>query len=144
MRLRKGFLAIFELAITLMPMTEDRIDSLDRMDDVTVVAFLKRYEQYEDCLNRTLKTISQIMEYGRIKRLLAVDVGRRAEKFGIVDEAAWGEAVRARNALVHEYPLRPDKRVEQVNRAWAARETLEAAWQGITRFVADERLIDER
>ena len=125
-------------------MAEDRIDALERMDDITVVAFLKRYEQYEDCLNRTLKTISQIMEYGKVERLVAVDVGRRAEKFGIVEETAWGEAVRARNALVHEYPLRPDKRVEQVNRAWAARETLEATWQGITKFVVDEGLIDER
>ena len=132
------------MATSLMPMTEDRIDALERVDDITMVAFLKRYEQYEDCLNRTLKTISQIMEYGKVERLAAIDVGRRAEKFGIVEERAWSEAVRARNALVHEYPLRPDKRVEQVNRAWAAQGTLEATWQGINRFVADEGLIDER
>jgi len=143
-RLRHSFTAICTRATPLMPMTDDRIDRLDGDDDVTIVAFLKRYEQYEDCLHRILKTISQIMEYGKVERLVAIDIGRRAEKFGIVDEKPWGDAVRARNALAHQYPLRPDKRAEQVNRAWQARDTLEMAWQGIVRFVAEESLIDEQ
>ncbi len=116
-----------------------RIDTLVGLDDIAVMAFFKRYEKYADCLNRILKTISQIMELGKFERLTSVDVARRAEKFGIVDEQPWGDAVRARNALVHEYPLRPDKRAEQVNRAWDARDTLET-WRGILRFVEQERL----
>lgn len=143
-RFRVSFVAICDRSIELMPMGEDRIDRLGQDDDVLIVAFLKRFEQYEACLNRTLKTISQIVKYGKVERLVALDVGRRAEKFGIVDERRWGDAVRARNALVHEYPLRPDKRAEQVNRAWDARDTLETTWQGICRFVEEEHLINER
>lgn len=142
-RLRESFTSICDKAAGLLPMSADRIDMLTNEDDVIVVAFLKRFEQYEDCLNRTIKTISQITEYGKVEGLTALDIGRRAEKFGIVNERAWGDAVRARNALAHEYPLRPDKRAEQINRAWASRGTLETTWQGIERFVAHKGLIDD-
>lgn len=126
-----------------MPMTAERIDCLGEDDDLVMVAFLKRFEQYEDCLQRLLRTVAQLVELGKVEGLSALDVARRAERFGIVDADLWSDAVRARNALAHQYPLRPEKRVEQINRAWDARGTLEIAWSGITRFVTQQGLIDD-
>lgn len=141
-RLNSSFGFSVGLVGAWLPMTADRIDRLDIEADTSLVAFLKRFEQFEDALHRTLKAISKIMEYGRIERLTPVDVTRRAHKLGILDSAeTWANAVRARNALAHEYPLDPQKRADQVNTAWAARTTLTETWQSIQTFVSKEGLL---
>ncbi|MGI4878589.1 MAG: hypothetical protein ACRYG4_14000 [Janthinobacterium lividum] len=136
----------FDRAITtvaaLMPMDAARIDDLSMDDDTNVMVFLKRFEQFEDTLNRTLKAISKIMEHGKIERLTSVDVMRRAYHLGIIEsQDIWADAVRARNTLAHEYPIDPVKRTNQVNVAWNARETLRTTWQSIQRFVENEELL---
>ena len=141
-RLHSGFANTAGHVERLMPMTVDAIDVLPIDDETRILAFLKRFEQLEDALNRTLKAISQIMEYGKIERLTARDVTRRAYVLGILDsDKVWADAVRTRNALAHEYPLNPGKRVEQVNAAWASRQTLDITWAAIQRFVEVEGLL---
>lgn len=82
------------------------------------------------------------MEHSKVERLTSVDVTRRAYALGIIDdEKTWADAVRARNALAHEYPLNPVKRSEQLNGAWAQREVLQATWVAIQRFVEIEKLL---
>ena len=143
-RLHDGFETISREAAALMPMSADRIDVLPHADDTVVLAFLKRFEQFEDALQRTLKTISKIMEHGKIERMTSIDVARRAHALGILEsERVWGDAVRTRNALAHEYPLNPEKRTFQVNEAWNARETLNVTWASIQRFVQDEGLLHD-
>lgn len=135
-RLQTGFRASIGHSAPLMPMTAERIDQLPLDDESRLLAFLKRFEQFEDALHRTLKAISMVMEYGKIERLAARDVTRRAFNLGILPNAdICADAVRTRNALAHEYPLNPGKRAEQVNAAWSTRETLLTTWAAIQHFV---------
>jgi hypothetical protein len=141
-RLQAGFVQTVALVKPLMPMTAARIDQLTFEHDSYILGYLKRYEQFEDALHRTLKAISKIMEHGKIERLTSVDVTRRAYALGILpSEKIWADAVRTRNALAHEYPLNPHKRADQVNAAWDSRETLIETWAAIERFVEQERLL---
>lgn len=143
-RLHAGFGRAAAAAEQLMPLGADRIDDLSYEDESAVLSFLKRFEQLEDALNRTLKLLSRAMELGKVERLTAIDVTRRAHALGILDsDKIWADAVRTRNALAHEYPLDPVKRAAQVAAAWASRITLNTTWAAIQRFVADERLLDD-
>lgn len=141
-RLAAGFNETVDVVAPLLPIGADAIDGLPVREETYVLAYLKRFEQFEDALHRTLKAISKIMEHGRIERLTSVDVTRRAHALGILpSEKVWADAVRTRNALAHEYPLNPAKRAEQVNMAWQARETLNLTWAAIGRFVEAEGLL---
>ena len=142
--LHAGFTRTADLVAALMPIGPDRIDTLPTDDETLVLAYLKRFEQFEDVLNRTLKALSKIMELGKIERLTARDVTHRAYVLGILDdEKLWADAVRTRNALAHEYPLSPAKRANQLAQGWASRTTLDVTWAAIQRFVAVEGLLDE-
>jgi hypothetical protein len=140
-RLDTGFQRACDQVAPVMPVTGATIAALPAAVEDHVLSFLKRFEQYADTLNRTLKTISQVLELGRIERLTARDIANRAEKFGIVDADRWSDAVRTRNALAHEYPLQPDKQAQQVNAAWHARDTLHETFANIDRFVRTEGLL---
>lgn len=143
-RLHLGFETTATRVAAIMPVGAERIDTLDNDDETLVLAYLKRFEQFEDALNRTLKAISKIMEYGKIERLTARDVTRRAHALGILEsDKIWADAVRTRNALAHEYPLDPAKRADQLARAWASRGTLNGRWAAIQRFVAEEGLLND-
>ena len=121
-RLHEGLARAAEAADPLLPITAESLDTLPVGQENALLAYLKRFEQFEDALGRTMKTISQLMELGRVQRMTARDIANRAELLGIIDRAdLWADAVRIRNALAHEYPLRPDKRARQVNAAWGAR-----------------------
>ncbi|WP_076068134.1 hypothetical protein [Sphingomonas montana] len=139
-RLDAGFRRSCDQVAPLMPMSADAIAALPAEREDHVLSFLKRFEQYADTLNRTLKTIAQIMELGRVERLTARDIANRADKFGITDADLWSEAIRTRNALAHEYPLRPDKQAEQINAAWRAHDTLNTTLAQIEIFVRTEGL----
>ena len=140
-RLVAGFDVACERTEPFLPMTAERMAALALDDETTILAFLKRFEQLADTLHRTIKTVSQLMDLNKPERMHARDVANRAEKFGIVADAdRWSDVVRTRNAVAHEYPLRPDKQAEQVNAAWAQREALAEAWAGIQKFVAEEKL----
>lgn len=142
-RLADGFDQISVSFESLLPIDAAKLDSLSVSDENIVLAYLKRFEQFEDVLGRTIKTIAQMMALGKIERLTPRDVANRAESFGIVDDAErWAEAVRTRNALAREYPLKPEKRAQQVNAAWDARATLLAVWRGIMTFTREEGLVD--
>lgn len=144
-RLAAGFAEATKRVAPLLPMNAERIDALSLDDDASVIVFIKRFEQFEDALHRTLKAISKIMEHGKIERLTSVDVTRRAFSLGILPSAeAWANAVRARNTLAHEYPINPGKRVAQLNTAWENRDTLSETWTAIQSFVALEGLLDDR
>lgn len=126
----------------LMPMTAERLRSLGTKDDVSVLAFLKTYEQFEEALGRTLKTIAMMMRFGERERLQPRDVAYRAVALGIFDDGKrWADAVRVRNELAHEYPLQPEKQAHQVNAAWEKSETLFATATAINAFVERERLL---
>ena len=141
-RLSDGFNFTSDRLTSILPLEPEEIDKLGVDEDTMVLAYLKRFEQFEDALHRTLKAISKIMEHGKIERLTSVDVTRRAHALGILkDERAWADAVRARNALAHEYPLNPVKRAEQLNNAWAKRETLNETWSAIRHFIEVEGLL---
>lgn len=142
--LHSGFLYTARYVEPLMPISADRIDGLSDADEMAVLAYLKRFEQFEDVLNRTLKALSKIMEHGKIERLTSRDVTRRAHALGILEsEKVWADAVRTRNALAHEYPLSPVKRAEQLAAAWTTRDTLIRTWDAIQRFIDEEGLLDD-
>ena len=126
----------------VVPLSADRLRSLGEDDDVDVLAFLKTYEQFEDTLARTFKTIAMLMQFGKAERLQPRDVAFRAMSLGIFDDGkAWADAVRVRNGLAHEYPLIPAKQAEQVNAAWDKSATLFATDRAIAAFVAREGLL---
>ena len=126
-----------------MPMTAERLRSLEEDADIDILAFLKTYEQFEDTLGRTLKTIAMLMQLGKAERLQPRDVAFRAMALGIFDDArAWADAVRVRNELAHEYPLRPEKQAAQVNAAWDKCATLFDTAQSIESFVEREGLLN--
>ncbi len=126
----------------LMPIDADRLRGLDPDSDVNVLAFLKTFEQLEDTLGRTLKTIAMLMQLGRIDRLTPRDVAQRSAALGVIDDPkVWADAVRVRNELAHEYPLRPDKQAAQVNAAWTTSDVLFQTRQSIDNFVERERLL---
>ena len=139
-RLDTGFRRSCDQVAPLMPMSSDGIAMLPADREDHVLSFLKRFEQYADTLNRTLKTIAQVMELGRVERLTARDIANRADKLGIIDADLWSEAIRTRNTLAHEYPLRPDKQAEQINAAWRTHDTLHATFEQIEIFVRTEGL----
>ena len=117
--------------------------SLNDDEHVDILAFLKTYEQLEDTLGRTLKTIAILMQLGRNERLTQRDVAYRAVALGILEDAkAWADAVRVRNELAHEYPLRPDKQADQVVKAWASSDTLFVTADAIRKFVDQEGLLN--
>ena len=141
-RVCTGFAQTSAKAGAFLPISPETIDHLLPEDETVVLAFLKRFEQFEELLNHALKAISKIMEHGKIERLTSRDVAHRAWALGILsDEKRWSDAVRTRNALAHEYPINPVKRAEQVNNAWAARATLVETWEAILRFVDREGLV---
>lgn len=143
-RLRQGLERAAEQVEPFLPIAAAELDKIAIGDENHILAYLKRFEQFEDALGRTLKTLAQIMALGKIERLQPRDVANRAEAFGIVESAdRWADAVRIRNALAHEYPLRPDKRADQVNNAWHARTTLLETWAGILSFTDRESLLDD-
>lgn len=128
---------------TMIPMAADRMQSLRGDEHVDVLAFIKTYEQFEETLGRTLKTIAMLMQLGRHERMTARDVANRAVSLGILNDGkAWADAVRVRNDLAHEYPLRPDKQAEQVQKAWDKSDTLCATAQAIRNFVEQEGLLN--
>ena len=127
---------------TLMPLEADRLRTLSDDEHVDVLAFLKAYEQLGDTLGRTLKTIAMLMQLGKHERLQARDVAFRAVSLGILsDGKSWADAVRVRNELAHEYPLRPDKQASQIANAWAKSGILFETAQAIRDFVDRERLL---
>ncbi len=127
---------------TLIPISTDRMRSLDDDSGIDVLAFLKTYEQLEDTLGRTLKTIAMLMKFGQNERLSPRDVAFRAVSLGIFEDGkAWADAVRVRNELAHEYPLNPAKQAAQVNSAWDKSATLFSVAKSITDFVERERLL---
>ncbi|MEH3106509.1 MAG: hypothetical protein PGN09_04260 [Sphingomonas fennica] len=141
-RLEAGFDRAVERAGALLPIDGPRIDALPIEAEETILAFLKRYEQFEDLIHRTLRLVSQAMDLGRRDFMTPRDVANRAEKFGVVEDAEdWANAVRARNALSHEYPLDPHKRAGQINAAWAAVPTLTSVARNIRQFVKQEGLV---
>lgn len=126
----------------VMPIDADRMASLEADRDIDVLAFLKTFEQLEDTLGRTLKTIAMLMQLGKVERLTPRDVAQRAAALGVIDDPKlWADAVRVRNELAHEYPLRPDKQAAQVNAAWEKSETLFDTRVSIDNFVERERLL---
>lgn len=127
----------------LYPMTSERLRALDGDAHINVLAFLKTYEQFEETLARTLKTIAMLMQLGKTERMTARDIASRAVALGILDDGrAWADAVRVRNELAHEYPLDPGKQAGQVNAAWEKSETLWATQSAIVAFVEAERLLE--
>ena len=127
---------------TLMPMSSDRLRALDDDAHVDVLAFLKTYEQFEDTLGRTLKTVAMLMQFGKTERMQPRDVALRAVALGILEDGkAWADAVRVRNELAHEYPLNPGKQAGQINAAWSKSETLFTTAHAIRDFVERERLL---
>ena len=128
---------------SLMPMSAERLPALEEDDDLYVMAFLKVFEQLEDTLGRTLKTIALVMQFGKPERLTPRDVAMRAVALGIFEDGkAWADAVRVRNELAHEYPLDPAKQAAQVNAAWDKSETLFLTTRAVEAFVERERLLD--
>ncbi len=126
----------------LMPMSAERLKGLGEEQDIFVLAFLKTFEQLEETLARTLKTLVMLMQLGEIGRLTPRDVAYRAVSLGILaDGKTWADAVRVRNALAHEYPLDPAKQSSQVNAAWDNSETLFDTARAIEVFVERERLL---
>lgn len=141
-RLRDGLERAIQRAARLMPIGAADMDGMASDDEDLILAYLKRYEQFEDALGRSIKTVAQIMALGKVERLHPRDVANKAEAYRIVESAdVWSEAVRVRNALAHEYPLRPDKRAKQINDAWRSNEVLAAAWIGLQAFVEREGLL---
>lgn len=141
-RLESGFVRVRSRIEPLVPIEADRMRSLSDDEHVDMLAFLKTYEQLEDTLGRTLKTIAMLMQFGKTERLMPRDVAYRAVSLGILQDGKdWADAVRVRNELAHEYPLRPDKQAEQVNRAWAKSATLFQTADAIRTFVEQERLL---
>lgn len=127
----------------LMPMSSDRLRTLEADDDIDILAYLKTFEQFEDTLGRTLKTIAMLMQFGKSERMTARDVAFRAVALGILqDGKAWADAVRVRNELAHEYPLNPEKQTNQVNAAWEKSTTLFDTARAIQDFVVRERLLE--
>jgi hypothetical protein len=140
-KLCERYAFVCDLVAPMMPMTIERLDSVPTADAVSILAFLKTFEQFEDALHRTLKTVAMIMQFGKAERLTPRDVANRAVALGILDEGkSWADAVRVRNALAHEYPLDPGKQAGQVNAAWDAGATLVATLESIIEFVRRERL----
>ncbi|WP_235532853.1 hypothetical protein [Sphingomonas sp. Leaf412] len=126
----------------MMPMTAARLVTLVGDDHIYVLAFLKTYEQFEETLGRTLKTIAMILQFGKFERLSPRDVAQRAVSLGILSDGRdWADAVRVRNELAHEYPLDPEKQAGQVNAAWDTCATLFATADAIRDFVNRERLL---
>lgn len=141
-RLESSLVRVRERIESLMPVQADRMRSLSDDEHVDVLAFLKTFEQFEDTLGRTLKTIAILMQLGKNERLMPRDVAYRAVSLGILQDGKdWADAVRVRNELAHEYPLRPDKQSEQVNKAWGKSATLFATAEAIRSFVDRERLL---
>lgn len=141
-RLEAGLVRVRGRIEALIPIAADRMRSLSDDEHVDVLAFLKTYEQLEDTLGRTLKTIAMLMQLGKTERMMPRDVAYRAVALGVLEDGkAWADAVRVRNELAHEYPLRPDKQAEQVNKAWLKSATLFQTAQAIRDFVERERLL---
>lgn len=141
-RLGAGLVTVRRRVEALIPIEAERMRSLSDDEHVDVLAFLKTYEQLEDTLGRTLKTIAMLMQFGKSERLMPRDVAYRAVSLGILEDGRdWADAVRVRNELAHEYPLRPDKQSEQVNKAWSKCDTLFATASSIISFVEQERLL---
>lgn len=137
---RHGLLC--ERLAPLLPLDAERIRILDAEQEVHVLAFLKTYEQLEDTLGRTLKTIAMVMQFGRHERMTPRDVALRSVALGVIDDGKrWADAVRVRNELAHQYPLRPDKQSAQVNAAWRNTATLFETQRAIAEFVERERLL---
>lgn len=141
-RLLDGLQRAIDQAVPLMPVDPITLGDMPVEDENFILAHLKRYEQFEDALGRTIKTGTQMMALGKPQRLEPRDVANKAEGYGIIDDAdCWSEAVRARNALIHEYPLRADKRASRINNAWEANATLMRVWTGLQRFIEEEGLL---
>ena len=141
-RLESGLVRVRSRIERLIPLGPDRMNALDDDEHVDVLAFLKTYEQLEDTLGRTLKTIAMLMQFGKTERMMPRDVAYRAVSLGILESGKdWADAVRVRNELAHEYPLRPDKQAEQVNKAWEKSDTLFRTAAAIRTFVNAERLM---
>lgn len=83
-RLSLGFKETAEIVAPMLRIEASDIDKQPIQQETFVLAYLKRFEQFEDMLNRTLKAISKIMEHGKIERLTSVDVARRAYALGIL------------------------------------------------------------
>lgn len=142
-RLEASLILVRQRIARLIPIDAERMRSLSDEEHIDVLAFLKVYEQLEDTLGRTLKTIAMLMQFGKEERLMPRDVAHRAVALGILEDGKdWADAVRVRNELAHEYPLRPDKQAAQVNKAWASSATLFATAEAIRAFVEQERLLD--
>ena len=140
-RLSVSFEELLPQVASLLPVGEDEVDRFESTQRIFILAFLKSFEQFEETLQRTLKTIIQVMEQGKVERLSGVDIANRSAALGAIsDERRWSDAVRTRNKLAHEYPTRRDKRAAQVNDAWAHRDTLRDVWNQIQLFVEKESL----
>lgn len=96
---------------------------------------LKCFEQLEDALARTVRTILKMLGY-RLKGLSPLDIANLAANVDLVeDEKSWFEIVNLRNELVHEYPDDEAMRFERLSKVLAALPFLFDAIERVERAV---------
>lgn len=109
-RLENGLKRVRSRIEGLIPIGADQMRSLSDDEHVDVLAFLKTYEQLEDTLGRTLKTIAMLMQLGKNERMMPRDVVHRAVALGILEDGkAWSDAVRVRNSRTNIRCVRTSK-----------------------------------
>lgn len=109
--------------------------SLDKLQRTAAAALLKRVEQQQDILARMFRT-ALIADGVDIASMTARDIANRMEKLGaLADARAWGDLVRLRNRLVHEYPVAIGEQYDRVSSAVAAVPALDRTRRDLLAFL---------
>lgn len=129
-------LAEDEAALGPPPVTLADVQGLSPARRVASRALLKTVEQLQDQLARLFRLLPRLTLVDTTG-WYAQDHANYAEKLGILEDGlGWGDIVRLRNRLVHDYPLDPTAQLDALSDAVAAVPVLRSAADAGRIFIA--------
>ncbi len=115
----QGLLRALPAVQAITPLSLEALTSLAPQKIDAIDLMLKRFENVFEAGRRLFRAALLLWEEPQ-DGLSYIDVLNRLEKIGILESAQqWREVGRTRNAVVHEYAMRPDDQVKAINAACA-------------------------
>ncbi len=126
------------------PMSGHRLSGLDDFGADRVEALLKRVENLQDLLARSVFRALLILQGEDVVPLLARDVFNIMEKIEVIESTKqWLDLSKLRHQLAHDYPLDEDEAVGRVNDAFAAIDPLVETLERVKDYVARKSWLNE-
>lgn len=126
----------------LLPLSAATMASLSRDRLIEIDAFLKRFENAQDIMQRRLFRALLMAEGEAVRGQPSAEIAERLVTRGALGDAApWKALAELRNRLSHDYPLDPAVQAERVNQVDGAIPILVATLDEVRAYVGRAGLL---